>query len=124
MNRTSMSLWRGSRYLAIKGVPISQRRLASSDTPSPTASLPLVFPTCPAHSNILRRAFYKTFTRPVVKTLLTAVFIYQLTYWAWVRLEKDELKANKRLEIKELEAELEEVSEGAIKGEDVKVKGV
>ncbi|EDN95367.1 predicted protein [Sclerotinia sclerotiorum 1980 UF-70] len=53
-----------------------------------------------------------------------ATFIYQLTYWGWVKLEKDELKAEKRKEIKDLEAELENVSRGAIKGEDVKVKGI
>ncbi|RAL60972.1 hypothetical protein DID88_010068 [Monilinia fructigena] len=58
------------------------------------------------------------------KTLLTATFIYQLTYWGWVKLEKDELKADKLREIKGLEAELEKVSGGAIKGEDVKVKGI
>ncbi|ATZ51420.1 hypothetical protein BCIN_07g00600 [Botrytis cinerea B05.10] len=106
MNRTSMSLLRGSKYLARSGASISQRRFASSETPSPT------------------RAFYKTFTRPIAKTLLIATFIYQLTYWGWVKLEKDELKAGKRREIKELEEELEKISGGAIKGEDVKVKGI
>jgi hypothetical protein len=25
-----------------------------------------------------------------------ATFAYQLTYWAWVKLEKDELKAGRR----------------------------
>lgn len=41
-----------------------------------------------------------------------------------MKLEKDELKAGKRKEIKELEEELEKISGGAIKGEDVKVKGI
>ncbi|KAB8305104.1 hypothetical protein EYC80_004400 [Monilinia laxa] len=90
----------------MRGASISQRRLTSSETPSPT------------------RSFYKTFTRPIAKTLLTATFIYQLTYWGWVKLEKDELKADKLREIKGLEVELEKVSGGAIKGEDVKVKGI
>lgn len=40
--------------------------------------------------------FYKTFTRPVAKTLLLAVFTYQLAYWAWVKLEQDEIKAERR----------------------------
>ncbi|KAE8442449.1 hypothetical protein EG329_003350 [Mollisiaceae sp. DMI_Dod_QoI] len=39
--------------------------------------------------------FYKTFTRPVAKVLLMATFTYQLTYWAWVKLEKDEIKREK-----------------------------
>ncbi|KAF7944954.1 uncharacterized protein EAE97_005587 [Botrytis byssoidea] len=106
MNRTSMSLLRSSKYLTRNGASTSQRRFASSETPSPT------------------RTFYKTFTRPIAKTLLMATFIYQLTYWGWVKLEKDELKAGKRREIKELEEELEKISGGAIKGEDVKVKGI
>jgi hypothetical protein len=36
--------------------------------------------------------FYKTFTRPVAKCLLFALFTYQLTYWAWLKLEQDEIK--------------------------------
>ncbi|KAK1829621.1 hypothetical protein QBC39DRAFT_356010 [Podospora conica] len=36
--------------------------------------------------------FYKTFTRPVAKCLLLALFTYQLTYWAWLKLEMDEIK--------------------------------
>jgi hypothetical protein len=40
-----------------------------------------------------QRDFYKTFTRPVAKVLLTAVFTYQLVYWAWVKLETDEIRA-------------------------------
>lgn len=36
--------------------------------------------------------FYKTFTRPVFKVLLTAVFTYQVFYWSWVKLEADEMR--------------------------------
>ena len=36
--------------------------------------------------------FYKTFARPVAKVLLMATFTYQLVYWTWVKLEKDEIK--------------------------------
>lgn len=34
--------------------------------------------------------FYKTFTRPIAKTLVIAVFTYQFFYWGWVKLETDE----------------------------------
>ncbi|KAF4625192.1 hypothetical protein G7Y89_g12973 [Cudoniella acicularis] len=51
--------------------------------------------------------FYRTFTRPIVKVLLLATFTYQLAYWGWVRLEKDEIKAERNGEIRELERELE-----------------
>jgi hypothetical protein len=36
--------------------------------------------------------FYKTFTRPVAKCALLAVFVYQLVYWGWTKLETDEIK--------------------------------
>jgi hypothetical protein len=36
--------------------------------------------------------FYKTFTRPVAKTLLLALFTYQVVYWGWAKLEQDEIK--------------------------------
>ncbi|KAF3770700.1 hypothetical protein M406DRAFT_247643, partial [Cryphonectria parasitica EP155] len=39
--------------------------------------------------------FYKTFTRPVAKVLLMAVFTYQLAYWGWVKLEQDEIRADR-----------------------------
>ena len=44
-------------------------------------------------------AFYKTFTRPVAKVLLLATFTYQLAYWTWVKLEKDEIKREKNCEL-------------------------
>ncbi|KAL2676705.1 hypothetical protein Neosp_010469 [[Neocosmospora] mangrovei] len=39
--------------------------------------------------------FYRSFTRPIAKTLLLAVFTYQLVYWAWVKLETDEVRAER-----------------------------
>ncbi|VUC34942.1 unnamed protein product [Clonostachys rosea] len=38
--------------------------------------------------------FYKTFTRPIAKVILGAVLTYQLVYWAWVKLETDEIMAD------------------------------
>lgn len=38
--------------------------------------------------------FYKTFTRPIAKVLLLAVFTYQVVYWTWAKLEADEIRAN------------------------------
>ncbi|KAK4062520.1 uncharacterized protein Triagg1_9890 [Trichoderma aggressivum f. europaeum] len=34
--------------------------------------------------------FYKTFTRPIGKVLVLAVFTYQVAYWTWTKLEADE----------------------------------
>ncbi|KAM7202772.1 hypothetical protein V8F20_004286 [Naviculisporaceae sp. PSN 640] len=50
--------------------------------------------------------FYKTFTRPVFKTALLAIFTYQLIYYAWVRLETDEIKVEKQAEVQRLEKEV------------------
>ncbi len=36
--------------------------------------------------------FYKTNAGPIAKVLLMATFVYQLTYWGWVKLEKEEKK--------------------------------
>ncbi|KAK0626604.1 hypothetical protein B0T14DRAFT_492895 [Immersiella caudata] len=50
--------------------------------------------------------FYKTFTRPVAKTILIAIFTYQVLYYAWVKLEQNEIKGEKNAEIAQLEAEV------------------
>ncbi|KAK0651895.1 hypothetical protein B0T16DRAFT_404959 [Cercophora newfieldiana] len=39
--------------------------------------------------------FYKTFTRPVAKTFLIAIFTYQLLYFGWAKLEQDEIKEDR-----------------------------
>ncbi|KAK0751988.1 hypothetical protein B0T18DRAFT_81204 [Schizothecium vesticola] len=64
--------------------------------------------------------FYKTFTRPVAKCLLFALFTYQLTYWAWLKLEQDEIKMERRAEIAQLENQVEALKAAA---EEKKKKG-
>ena len=39
--------------------------------------------------------FYKDFGRPIAKVFLMAFFTYQVTYWTWVKMEKEEAKAEK-----------------------------
>jgi len=56
--------------------------------------------------------FYKTFTRPIAKVLLMATFTYQLAYWAWVKLEKEEIKRERSAEIEGLEKQLGELTKG------------
>ncbi|KAK3297519.1 uncharacterized protein B0H64DRAFT_440977 [Chaetomium fimeti] len=51
-------------------------------------------------------AFYKTFTRPVAKCALLAVFVYQLVYFGWAKLETDEIKEERQAEIVKLEAQV------------------
>ncbi|KAB5563278.1 hypothetical protein GE09DRAFT_777051 [Coniochaeta sp. 2T2.1] len=50
--------------------------------------------------------FYKDFTRPVAKCLLLAMFTYQLAYYAWVKLETDEIKEGRNAEITSLEEQV------------------
>ncbi|KAL7816990.1 hypothetical protein V8C44DRAFT_355993 [Trichoderma aethiopicum] len=52
--------------------------------------------------------FYKTFTRPIGKVLVLAVFTYQVAYWTWVKLEADEHRAETDATIAELEKTVEE----------------
>jgi hypothetical protein len=50
-------------------------------------------PSAPPSGTGEKQSFYKTFSRPVFKVGLMAIFTYQLAYYAWVRLETDEAKA-------------------------------
>ncbi|KFH46266.1 hypothetical protein ACRE_029370 [Hapsidospora chrysogenum ATCC 11550] len=59
-------------------------------------------------SNNPTSQFYKTFTRPVAKVLLMAVLTYQLIYWSWVKLETDEIRAERDATIADLEAKVDE----------------
>lgn len=53
-------------------------------------------PACHSLTRLLIKAqFYKDFTRPVAKVLLMAMFTYQLAYWGWVKLEQDEIRAER-----------------------------
>jgi len=48
--------------------------------------------------------FYKTFARPVAKVLLMATLTYQVAYFVWLKLEQDEIRAQKLEEVSGLEA--------------------
>ncbi|PHH70871.1 hypothetical protein CDD82_6872 [Ophiocordyceps australis] len=62
------------------------RRYATSQQPSATSH------------------FYKTFSRPIAKTLLLAVFTYQVIYWGWAKLEAKETRAETDAAIAKLQA--------------------
>ncbi|KAL5094084.1 hypothetical protein Trisim1_008194 [Trichoderma cf. simile WF8] len=52
--------------------------------------------------------FYKTFTRPIGKVLVLAVFTYQVAYWTWNKLEADEHRAEADATIAALESTVNE----------------
>lgn len=44
---------------------------------------------------------YRTFTGPFAKVFLGGVFVYQVLYWTWLKLEMDETKVAKNGETNE-----------------------
>ncbi|KAI9158766.1 LOW QUALITY PROTEIN: hypothetical protein HJFPF1_06764 [Paramyrothecium foliicola] len=67
----------------------------------------------------LQSQFYKQFTRPIAKVLLLAVFTYQFAYWSWVKLETDEVRAERDATIAGLEAKIQD-HESKVKAETKK----
>ncbi|PSK55228.1 hypothetical protein B9Z65_2617 [Elsinoe australis] len=63
-------------------------------------------PTPPPPKSNAHRNFWKSFGRPIAKVFLGAMFTYQLTYFAWLKLESIEEKFDKDGEVKRLEAQL------------------
>ena len=51
-------------------------------------------------------AFYKSFSAPILKCFLGALFTYQLAYFGWMKLEAIEEAQQKKDEIKGLRGEL------------------
>ncbi|KAJ9142658.1 hypothetical protein NKR23_g7110 [Pleurostoma richardsiae] len=86
--RGASSAARRLRTASSTPVQAVQRRLNSSQPPSPSSS------------------FYKTFGRPIAKVSLMAIFTYQVAYWGWSKLETDEIRAEKTSEIAALESEV------------------
>ncbi|OQD78141.1 hypothetical protein PENDEC_c001G00265 [Penicillium decumbens] len=55
-------------------------------------------------------AKYKTFMGPFGKVFLGAVFVYQVIYWTWLKLEMDESKLEKNEEMSVLEKKARELA--------------
>ncbi|KAF3005787.1 hypothetical protein E8E13_007509 [Curvularia kusanoi] len=51
-------------------------------------------------------AFYKSFSAPILKCFLGALFTYQLAYFGWMKLESIEEAHDKKTEIKGLQEKL------------------
>ncbi|TWU77553.1 hypothetical protein ED733_007569 [Metarhizium rileyi] len=64
--------------------------------------------------------FYKTFTRPVAKVLVLAVFTYQFIYWGWVKLEADEHRQKTDAEIADLETKVRKLDQARKAGLEAK----
>ncbi|CAI6341461.1 unnamed protein product [Periconia digitata] len=54
-------------------------------------------------------SFYRTFSYPILKAFLGALFTYQITYYAWLKLEYAEEKRNVLDRIDDLKGELVDV---------------
>ncbi|KAM3561778.1 hypothetical protein MY1884_002207 [Beauveria asiatica] len=56
-------------------------------------------------------SFYKTFSRPIAKVMILAVFTYQVAYWTWSKLEADEACDKIDAEIETLEKKVNDYKE-------------
>jgi hypothetical protein len=97
-----------------------------SSPPNPNSPPP---PTSKPPSRVA--AFYKSFTYPILKCFLGALFTYQLAYYVWFKLEVVEEKALKEGEVGALKSELKEVVvrqkegvRGVVKTVEEKAEGV
>ncbi|KAI4599895.1 hypothetical protein KJ359_001631 [Pestalotiopsis sp. 9143b] len=52
-------------------------------------------------------SFWKTFSRPIFKVALMAIFTYQLAYYGWMKLETDEIRTDAAATIADLEKRIE-----------------
>lgn len=92
---------------------ISRRNLSiEPQPPSPT-------PQSPKQPSRVG-AFYRSFSAPILKCFLGALFTYQLAYFGWMKLETIEETHDKKTEIKGLQEELA----GAMNRKRREVEGV
>ncbi|KAF7533905.1 hypothetical protein G7054_g6677 [Neopestalotiopsis clavispora] len=84
----------------------SPRRLYSS-SPSEEAAAKL-------RPSQQRQSFYQTFSRPIFKVALMAIFTYQLVYYGWTRLETDEIRADAAATIADLEKRIESLEQAKV----------
>ncbi|TQV99082.1 hypothetical protein V2A60_004575 [Cordyceps javanica] len=61
-------------------------------------------------------SFYKTFSRPIAKVMILAVFTYQVAYWSWIKLEADEARDKIDAEIETLEKKVNDYKESKAAG--------
>ncbi|KAJ5876075.1 uncharacterized protein N7529_001659 [Penicillium soppii] len=54
---------------------------------------------------------YRSFAGPFAKVFLGGVFVYQVLYWTWLKLEMDETKVEKNEKVAVLEKEVREITE-------------
>ncbi|KAJ5782226.1 hypothetical protein N7457_004000 [Penicillium paradoxum] len=53
---------------------------------------------------------YRAFTGPFAKVFLGGVFVYQVLYWTWLKLEMDETKVQKNEQVAVLEKQAREMT--------------
>lgn len=99
--------------LVARRAPFSTSSLLSLSSRQPQGISRRQYSTAPPKPKSATGDFYKTFTRPVAKTLLIAMFTYQCLYWGWVKLEQDEIKEERTAEIAQLEAEVNRLAAAA-----------
>lgn len=89
--------------------PTNQAAFKSSSS-TPILPSPFYIPNSIPYTNTncFQGAYYKSFSYPVLKTFLIALFTYQLAYYAWLKLEVIEEKHDKSTEVADLQEQLRE----------------
>ncbi|KAJ5981613.1 hypothetical protein N7522_013241 [Penicillium canescens] len=83
--------------------PISRRTFTSTDATMNSSPKPS------AYKEGMNQ--YKTFTGPFAKVFLGGVFVYQVIYWTWLKLEMDETKVKKNEQVAVLEKQAREIAD-------------
>ncbi|KAJ5339128.1 hypothetical protein N7452_005856 [Penicillium brevicompactum] len=94
-----------SMVLRSMRVPIARRAFTSTpatfNTPSPEKPS--------AYKEGMNQ--YRAFASPFAKVFLGGVFVYQVLYWTWLKLEMDETKVAKNEQVSVLEKEARELTQ-------------
>ncbi|OAL06747.1 hypothetical protein IQ06DRAFT_237078 [Phaeosphaeriaceae sp. SRC1lsM3a] len=112
--RATRPLWRLSTTSRRAG-QVSRRQRYATEPQTPPQPTPPHTPSSPPNPNTPPTkppsrvgAYYKSFSYPVLKTFLIALFTYQLAYYAWLKLEVIEEKHDKSTEVADLQEQLRE----------------
>lgn len=86
------------RQAALRPTPAASRLISPTKTVRWNSSEPSAY-----------SSFFKTFGRPIAKVSLMAVFAYQLVFFAWMKLETDDIRSSREAEIASLETKVREL---------------
>ncbi|KAL4951311.1 hypothetical protein BDW69DRAFT_186516 [Aspergillus filifer] len=97
-----------TRALPLRTFSTSTTRFNTGMPPNPPPQQPNQHPEQNAYKEGMSR--YKAFLGPYAKVFLGAVFVYQVIYWTWLKLEMEDVKVSKNSQLAALEKEARELT--------------